>query len=143
MREEQESLSTSATPASASPSLAPALTPAAPPPSDSQLLQEYVDTQSEAAFAELVARHGQWVYSAALRQTGQPGLAQDVTQAVFVILARKAAGLRRQTVLAGWLFRAVRYAALDARKLELRRQAREQEAARMQELDVNAPGSSE
>src|SRR5262249_30305557 len=104
----------------------------APEVSDHELLREYAATGAESAFRQLVQRHLALVYSAALRQTGQHALAQDVTQAVFVILARKAASLRRETVLAGWLFRAVRYAALDARKIEARRQTREQEAARMQ-----------
>ena len=103
--------------------------------SDQELLREYVTTAAEDAFARLVERHLALVYSAAWRQTGNSAIAQDVTQAVFVVLARKAATLRRETVLAGWLLRAVRYAALDACKLEARRQTREQEAMRLQEVD--------
>src|SRR5205814_806630 len=102
---------------------------------DQELLREYAATGAEAVFARLVERHVDLVYSAAFRQTGNHAMAQDVAQAVFTILARKAASLRRETVLAGWLFRAVRYAALDARKIEARRQTREREAAQMQLTD--------
>jgi RNA polymerase sigma factor (sigma-70 family) len=106
-----------------------------PAPGDIELLRGYATEQSDAAFAQLVARYVDLVYSAALRQTGSHTLAQDVTQAVFIILARKAASLNRQTILSGWLFRAVRYAVLDAHKMEKRRQYREQEAAQMEQTN--------
>ena len=102
---------------------------------DGELLREYAANQSEEAFAELTRRHVDWVYSAALRQTGNHVMAQDVTQAAFIILARKASSLSRQTVLSGWLFRAIRYAVLDAHKLEKRRRHREQEAAHMEQTN--------
>jgi RNA polymerase sigma factor (sigma-70 family) len=102
-------------------------------PGDQELLREYAASQSEEAFAGLTRRHLDWVHAAALRQTGSYALAQDVTQAVFIVLARKAASLSRETVLSGWLFRAVRYAVLDTHKLEKRRQLREQEAAQMEQ----------
>jgi RNA polymerase sigma factor (sigma-70 family) len=102
---------------------------------DQELLREYATTGAESAFTRLVERHVDLVYSAAFRQTGNHAMAQDVAQAVFTILARKAASVRRETVLVGWLFRAVRYAALDARKIAARRQMREQEAAQMQLTD--------
>jgi hypothetical protein len=73
---------------------------------DQELLREYASTGAEEVFARLVERHVDLVYSAAYRQTGNHAMAQDVAQAVFTILARKAASLRRETVLAGWLFRA-------------------------------------
>jgi RNA polymerase sigma factor (sigma-70 family) len=104
-------------------------------PGDQELLRAFAADQSDEAFAELISRHVSWVYSAALRQTGNHPAAQDATQAVFIILARKAASLKKETVLAGWLFRAVRYAVRDALKIEARRQRREQEAAMMQSAD--------
>src|SRR5256885_424343 len=86
-----------------------------------QLLSEYAATRSEDSFSQIVNHYAGFVHSAALRQTGNPTAAEEITQAVFVILARKASALRRETVLQGWLFRAVRYAAMDFRKLEARR----------------------
>jgi len=79
---------------------------------------------------ELVRRHIDFVYSAALRQTHDPHLAEDVTQVVFIILGQKAGSIRRSTPLAGWLFNTTRYAALNAIRMEKRRRHHEQQAAR-------------
>ena len=95
---------------------------------DLGLLREYAQRNSEEAFAALVSRHVNLVYSVALRQARDPQLAGEITQAVFIILARKAGKLPRHTVLSGWLCRTARYASADALKIQWRRQHREQEA---------------
>ena len=95
---------------------------------DMTLVREFAANQSEPAFAALVERHIALIHSAALRQVGDAHLAEEITQAVFIILARKAASLGTKTILSAWLYRTTRYAASDALKARRRRQAREQEA---------------
>lgn len=108
---------------------------------DATLLRRYAQNRSESDFAELVRRHLNLVYSAALRQVnGDRHLAQDVTQVVFTDLARKAGQLSRHRVLAGWLFTSTRFAAAKTVRGERRRQNREQEAQLMQE--ISSPDSS-
>jgi RNA polymerase sigma factor (sigma-70 family) len=105
--------------------------------SDAQLLRQYALEKSEPAFGEIVHRHADLVYSAAWRQAGSPDLAAEIAQSVFIDLARKArslaGSLRDDASLAGWLYRATRFAALNLTREERRRHAREREA--MQQLD--------
>src|SRR5271170_1687285 len=105
---------------------------------DMQLLKEYASGNSEEAFATLVSRHINLVYSAALRRVGNPHQAEEITQAVFVILARKAPRLSSATVLSGWLYQTARLTAGNFVRTENRRQHREHEA-HMQST-VNEPG---
>jgi RNA polymerase sigma factor (sigma-70 family) len=106
---------------------------------DLELLDEYAARDSEAAFTTLVQRHVGLVYSAALRQVRNPHLAEEVAQAVFIILARKARNMRPGTSLSGWLYRTARFAACDALKSQYRRQRREQEAAQMETSSAEEP----
>ena len=100
--------------------------------SDAQLLCAYAERGAEAAFAEIVARHTDLVYSAALRQVYSPDLARDVTQSVFTDLAGKAhavsANLSPEASLVGWLYRGTRFAARDLYRNETRRTQRERQA---------------
>jgi RNA polymerase sigma factor (sigma-70 family) len=105
---------------------------------DTELLRRYAEHQDEAAFAELVQRHVNLVYSVALRQVnGDAHLAADAAQLVFADLARKAHSLTGHRVLAGWFFTSTRFAAAKLVRSEQRRHAREQEAQLMQNLDRN------
>ncbi|MGD0389754.1 MAG: sigma-70 family RNA polymerase sigma factor [Tepidisphaeraceae bacterium] len=97
---------------------------------DGDLLGKFVNRGDQEAFRAIVQRHGDMVYSAAVRQLGDLSLAEDVTQAVFIVLAKKAAKVNGP-MLAGWLVKAARYLALEARRGEWRRKAREREAAAM------------
>ena len=97
-------------------------------PADTELLRQYAEEDSEAAFAALVTRYIHLIYSAALRQTGNSHAAEEITQAVFIILARKARALRQETMLAGWLYQTARYTAANFLRREIRRARREQEA---------------
>ena len=111
-------------------------------PDDATLLRRYTEDRSEAAFAELVRWHLDRVYSTAVRRVGNDAhLAEDVTQTVFVALARRAAALARHPHLSGWLYLTTRNAAANVVRHERRRKARELEAQAMQ--DISSPVASE
>src|SRR5579871_1026567 len=91
---------------------------------DFALLREYANEGSDAAFRSLVSRHIGLVYSAALRQVCDPSMAEEVTQAVFIILSQKARRISDKTILTGWLFKTTRYAALAQTRAAIKRSLR-------------------
>jgi len=104
---------------------------------DITLLREYAETDSETAFAHLVGRYINLVYSTALRSVGNAHAAEEITQAAFIILSKKARNLSNRTILSGWLYQTTRLTAANFLRGEIRRQRREQEAY-MQSL-LNEP----
>ncbi len=95
---------------------------------DSQLLKAYLDGD-RAAFTRLRECHITMVYATAARLA--PAQAEDVTQAVFLLLAQKAVSLQSRGSLGGWLYKSTCLCAKAARRLEARRQKHEREAANM------------
>src|SRR5688572_19178697 len=88
---------------------------------DSELLARYAAGDSQAAFAELVRRHVDVVFASARRQLRDTQLAEDVTQAVFLLLARRARTLRADVIVPAWLLKAVWFACRNVRRRETRR----------------------
>jgi len=101
------------------------------PSEETQLLREYLTTRSQDAFRRLVDRYVNLVHAAARRQVGDGDLARDVTQAVFLVLAEKAADLRHDRPLSAWLLQVTRYASANAVRARARRARHEQRAAQM------------
>jgi RNA polymerase sigma factor (sigma-70 family) len=100
--------------------------------SDLEQLRLYVQNGSQDAFAAVVNRHVDMVYSAARRQVGgNAELAEEITQRVFIVLAQKAASLNNETMLGGWLINTVRFVARDVQRKQKRREVHEQRAAEM------------
>jgi RNA polymerase sigma factor (sigma-70 family) len=98
---------------------------------DWELLNRYAQKGAQDAFAQIVKRYVDLVYATCFRDLRDHHLAEDATQAVFLVLSRKAASLRCEVVLAGWLFQTARLVVRNVRKQEARRKARERSAAEM------------
>lgn len=94
---------------------------------DAALLQEYIASHDESAFAQIASRHGAMVYRTCLRQLRQAQDAEDATQAVFLILARQPR--RAQGALAGWLHKTAHDTAISLLRQRQRRTRREEAAA--------------
>jgi len=112
-------------------------------PTDRKLLEQFARAGAENAFAALAARHVNLVYSAALRFTGDAHLAEEATQAVFIILARKAGGISSRVVLSGWLYQTARLASANIVRENHRRRQREQQAYMESTLNPPEPDSGE
>jgi RNA polymerase sigma factor (sigma-70 family) len=95
---------------------------------DNDLLERFRNSESDEAFANIVHRYIHFVHSVALRHTANPHHAEEITQAVFIILARRAGSLGPKTVLSGWLYTAARLTSANFLRSEMRRSRREQEA---------------
>ena len=102
---------------------------------DQELLREHFETGSEDAFADLVHRHVDLVYSTALRILNNFSLAEEVTQRTFLALSQNARKLQDRSILTGWLYETARNSAVTTIRSENRRRLREQEAALMQTQD--------
>jgi len=105
---------------------------------DAQLLREFATTRDERAFAELVTRHQDMVFSTALRRTGRPDLAADVAQHVFLALATKAAWLSTRSSVGGWLYKSTLLETARRQRDESRRHARERRYAE-EEMKLHPP----
>jgi RNA polymerase sigma factor (sigma-70 family) len=106
---------------------------------DAALIRRYAEENSETAFSEIVAKYINLVYSTAQRRVCSHNLAEEVTQAVFIILARKARSLDKKTVLPGWLCRTAQYVAGRALTIERQRKRREHEAHMQSVLNESEP----
>ena len=110
---------------------------------DQLLLRDYIEYRSETAYSELVRRHVDLVYSAALRMVRDVHLAQDVTQATFIVLAQNATRLTGHVTLTGWLHKTARNIAANTVRTEVRRKKREQEVAMNESLSTPSIASWE
>jgi RNA polymerase sigma factor (sigma-70 family) len=106
--------------------------------SDLDLLRQFARENSQDAFAEIVRRHLNLVYSAARRQVRSPQLAEEIAQSVFADLARVAATPSSPQTLTPWRYAVTRRTAIDVIRKESRRQLREQIAVEMNNMNATA-----
>jgi RNA polymerase sigma factor (sigma-70 family) len=95
---------------------------------DNDLITRFLDGDRQNAFRALVEKHSAMIYGCARRIVGDHETAQDVTQAVFILLSRKAPDLKNHRSITGWLYRCASLVSRDALKLSRRRAARERDS---------------
>src|SRR5688572_7885585 len=105
-------------------------------PSDAELLAAFVASRDEAAFAEVVRRHGPLVFGTCRRLLGNEHDAADAFQAVFLVLSRKAASIRSRQALGAWLYHVAYRTSMKARAVSFKRKAREGQVSAMPEPAV-------
>src|SRR5262245_19679297 len=97
---------------------------------DRELLERFADGRDERSFAAIVRRHGPMVLGACRRVLGNPHDAEDVAQAVFLVLAKKAGRGGWRDCVGAWLHEVARRLSVEARSRDLARRRREESAAR-------------
>jgi RNA polymerase sigma factor (sigma-70 family) len=122
-----------------SPNPGRAAPPEVPTPSDGQLLGRFVERRDEAAFAELVSRHGPMVWGVCRRLLGNHQDAEDAFQATFLVLVRKASSVVPRELVGNWLYGVAYQTALKARAVAGRRRTRERQVAEMPEPQASEP----
>ena len=110
---------------------------------DGSLLQRYAVHREEMAFAALVQRHEQLVFGVCRRVLGDSHAALDAFQATFLVLARKAGVLDKDSPLAGWLYKVAYHLALRLRTVAARQRQREKEAAQGRSAETASESSAE
>jgi RNA polymerase sigma factor (sigma-70 family) len=106
---------------------------------DSQLLDSFVAERDEGAFETIVRRHGLMVMGVCRRILGSVHDAEDAFQAVFIVLARKAASIARKELLANWLFGVAQRTSLAARGKMARQRLHEIQVKDMPQSVAKAP----
>src|SRR5579862_5394259 len=109
---------------------------------DADLLERFLVHRDEVAFASLVRRHSSTVWSVCRRVLPREQDAEDAFQAVFIVLARKAASIRKREAVGSWLYGVAYRIAMRAKRTGNRRQQREKQGERSGKIESPAGAAS-